>query len=44
VGRELKRRVKKRFDADGIEIPFPKLSIAEPRKSLPGATEGPESR
>jgi small conductance mechanosensitive channel len=32
VGRELKRRIKKRFDADGIEIPFPKLSIAEPRK------------
>jgi small conductance mechanosensitive channel len=37
VGRELKRRIKKRFDAEGIEIPFPKLSLAEPRKSVSAA-------
>lgn len=27
VGRELRRRIKKRFDAEGIEIPFPHLSL-----------------
>ncbi|BAS26966.1 mechanosensitive ion channel family protein [Limnochorda pilosa] len=27
VGRELRRRIKKRFDAEGIEIPFPHTSL-----------------
>jgi small conductance mechanosensitive channel len=27
VGRELRRRIKKAFDARGIEIPFPHLSL-----------------
>jgi small conductance mechanosensitive channel len=27
VGREFKRRLKKRFDAEGIEIPFPHLTL-----------------
>jgi len=27
VGRELRRRIKKRFDEEGIEIPFPHVSI-----------------
>lgn len=27
VGRELRRRIKKRFDAEGIEIPFPHMSV-----------------
>jgi moderate conductance mechanosensitive channel len=27
VGRELRRRIKKRFDAEGIEIPFPHITM-----------------
>lgn len=27
VGRELRRRIKKRFDEEGIEIPFPHVRI-----------------
>lgn len=27
VARELRRRIKKRFDADGIEIPFPQVTL-----------------
>ncbi len=27
VGRELRRRIKRAFDADGIRIPFPQLEI-----------------
>jgi small conductance mechanosensitive channel len=40
VARELRRRIKKRFDAEGIEIPFPKLSLAEPRKAVALAPRG----
>ncbi len=32
VARELRRRIKKRFDAEGIEIPYPTMALAE-RKS-----------
>ena len=27
IGRELRRRIKKAFDAEGIEIPFPHMSL-----------------
>lgn len=42
VGREYKRRLKKAFDATGIEIPFPHISIypGEAAKSLKVAVEG----
>ena len=36
IGRELRRRIKKRFDAEGIEIPYPKMSIAASRTSASG--------
>ncbi len=35
VGRELRRRIKKAFDAQGIEIPFPHLSIYTGEASKP---------
>jgi small conductance mechanosensitive channel len=35
VGREMNRRIKKRFDAEGIEIPFPHRSIYFGEASLP---------
>lgn len=39
VGRELRRRVKKAFDAEGIEIPFPHLSIYFGAESRPWLLE-----
>ena len=39
AARELRRRIKKRFDVEGIEIPYPTMSLAEPRKA--SATAGP---
>lgn len=37
IGRELNRRIKKTFDAKGIEIPFPHQTIVwgEPKKGMP---------
>jgi small conductance mechanosensitive channel len=37
VGREMNRRIKKTFDAKGIEIPFPHQTIywGEPKKGMP---------
>jgi small conductance mechanosensitive channel len=35
VGREMNRRIKKRFDAEGIEIPFPHRSIYFGEASMP---------
>lgn len=35
VGRELRRRIKKAFDAQGIEIPFPHLSLYTGEASKP---------
>jgi small conductance mechanosensitive channel len=35
VGREFNRRVKKRFDEEGIEIPFPHLSLYTGEASKP---------
>jgi small conductance mechanosensitive channel len=37
VGREMNRRIKKTFDAKGIEIPFPHQTIywGEPKKGTP---------
>ncbi len=37
VGREMNRRIKKTFDAKGIEIPFPHQTIywGEPKKGIP---------
>ena len=44
ISREFRRRVKKVFDAQGIEIPFPHLSIytGEVTKPMPIALEGKE--
>jgi small conductance mechanosensitive channel len=39
VARELRRRIKKRFDADRIEIPYPTMSLAGPRR--PSETDAP---
>jgi small conductance mechanosensitive channel len=39
VARELRRRIKKQFDAEGIEIPYPTMSLAEPRRT--SAAAGP---
>jgi small-conductance mechanosensitive channel len=37
VGREMNRRIKKTFDAKGIEIPFPHQTIywGEPKQGTP---------
>ena len=37
VGRELRRRIKKTFDARGIELPFPHLSVYFGEASRPFA-------
>jgi small-conductance mechanosensitive channel len=39
VGRELRRRIKKAFDARGIEIPFPHLSVYMGEASKPFVVE-----
>jgi small conductance mechanosensitive channel len=39
VGRELRRRIKKAFDAEGIEIPFPHLSVYAGEASRPFAVQ-----
>jgi small conductance mechanosensitive channel len=39
VGREFRRRIKKAFDAAGIEIPFPHLSVYFGEASKPFATK-----
>ena len=39
VGRELRRRIKKAFDAQGIEIPFPHTSIYFGEASKPFLTK-----
>ncbi|MDQ3557080.1 MAG: mechanosensitive ion channel [Gemmatimonadota bacterium] len=41
VARELRRRLKRRFDADGIEIPFPHRTFYWGDKQLPPAFAGP---
>ena len=38
VGRELRRRIKKAFDAQGIEIPFPHMSLYFGEASKPFVT------
>jgi len=40
VARELRRRIKKRFDREGIEIPFPHLSLYFGEASKPIAVTG----
>ncbi|HUU12269.1 MAG TPA: mechanosensitive ion channel family protein [Terriglobia bacterium] len=42
VGRELRRRIKKAFDEQGIEIPFPHLSVYFGEASKPFAVSGVE--
>jgi small conductance mechanosensitive channel len=37
VGRELRRRIKKRFDAEGIEIPFPHVTFYWGDRQMPPA-------
>ena len=39
VGRELRRRIKNTFDAQGIEIPYPHLSLYMGEASKPFAVE-----
>jgi small conductance mechanosensitive channel len=39
VGRELRRRIKHAFDAQGIEIPFPHLSVYVGEKTKPFAVQ-----
>jgi small conductance mechanosensitive channel len=43
VGREFNRRVKKRFDEEGIEIPFPHQSLYFGEASKPFAMKLDES-
>ena len=42
IGRELRRRIKKAFDAEGIEIPFPHVSLYFGEASRPFLTQQPE--
>ena len=42
IGREFRRRIKKAFDARGIEIPFPHLSVHFGEASKPFATRQAE--
>lgn len=42
IGRELRRRIKKAFDAEGIEIPFPHMSLYFGEASKPFLTQGLE--
>lgn len=44
VGREYRRRVKKAFDAQGIEIPFPHVSVYFGEASKPFALKGAGTR
>jgi small conductance mechanosensitive channel len=44
VGREYRRRVKKAFDAQGIEIPFPHVSVYFGEASKPFALNGAGAR
>ena len=39
VARELRRRIKNRFDADGIELPFPHVSVYAGTVSKPFAVD-----
>lgn len=39
IGRELRRRIKKAFDAEGIEIPFPHMSLYVGEASKPFLTQ-----
>lgn len=39
IGRELRRRIKKAFDAEGIEIPFPHVSLYVGEASKPFLTQ-----
>ena len=41
VARELRRRLKRRFDAEGIEIPFPHRTFYWGEKQIPSAFTGP---
>jgi moderate conductance mechanosensitive channel len=43
VARELRRRIKKRFDADGIEIPFPHRTFYWGDGQMPVIGRSPES-
>jgi small conductance mechanosensitive channel len=45
VGRELRRRIKKRFDEEKIEIPYPHVTLywGQGRQGAPGAMEPPRS-
>ena len=40
VARELRRRLKRRFDAEGISIPFPQRTVHVEGSPLPGAPAG----
>ncbi|MGH9861223.1 MAG: mechanosensitive ion channel family protein, partial [Candidatus Acidiferrales bacterium] len=44
VGRELRRRIKFAFDAKGIEIPFPHLSVYVGEATKPFAVQVKDSR
>jgi small conductance mechanosensitive channel len=39
VARELRRRIKNRFDADGIEIPYPHLKVYWGDGQMPGPSQ-----
>jgi small-conductance mechanosensitive channel len=44
VARELRRRIKKRFDAEGIEIPFPHRTVFWGEGQMPGREQGTGNR